>query len=119
MIHTDGCKDAMRRYEKEVKEFETKWPNYCRKCGGWGGFYVNYDPSSRGTSLGRGYMTDFDLCLECLEKDLCPRCGKTIITIESDYSDTFKCDFCGFEEGKTSGLPEEPECFCYMELEDY
>lgn len=119
MIHTEGCKEARKRYDREVKQYQTKWPNHCKKCNGWGGFYVRYDPSPAGISLGSGYMTDFDLCLECLEKDVCPRCGKGIKVMEGEYFDTFRCENCGFEEGKTYGLPEEPECFCYMELEDY
>lgn len=51
---------------RRVAEFETKFPRYCRKCGGWGGRV--YEPY------------DYDECPECLGAKIpkCPICGEAI-----------------------------------------
>ena len=37
MKHTVYCDERTEKYREELKEFEAKYPNYCRKCGD-GGF---------------------------------------------------------------------------------
>jgi hypothetical protein len=113
-VHLRYCYDARRRWKKEVREFEKKFPNYCRRCGGVGGFIYRYDPSPKGIALSPGWMEDFETCEDCIEKDKCPRCREKIIWDTSGrYEDHYRCPTCGWNDLKLEeGLPEEPECCC-------
>ncbi len=119
MEHFPDCVEAFESYEKMKKKFEEKFPLYCRSCHGWSGKVIRYDPSPPGISLAPGYMEDFELCPDCTEKGLCPRCTAALVEDAGEYSDPFRCPVCGWTDNpdkesveKCSGLPEQPECWC-------
>lgn len=129
LTHKPGCEmlrywdefeEAKINFEREILAYKAKWPNYCEECGGWGGHVSYYDPSPSGIGLSPGYMMDYDPCAECLEQDICPRCGfKTPdIFVEGEYEDYYQCPKCGWKEGD-EGIPQEPpwppECTCWEE----
>lgn len=104
MEHHKECDDNHREYERLLKEFEDKYPNYCRKCGGYGGFhdYGGYwEPPS------------FDEC-ECLSSGHCPQCGKPTFT----EGDEEECSACGWNMENPNTAPEPPECWCDYGYED-
>ena len=115
--HSPECTKAFEEAEKARAEYRQKWPNFCKNCSGWGGSYSTYDPSPAGVSLGSGFMYDYEPCGDCLEKGICPRCGKESKRMKKameEGTDDFTCEHCGWsEEEKTEGMPEEPECWCY------
>lgn len=113
--HSYECRKSFDLYNKEVKEYKKKWPNYCRTCRGWSGEFYSYDPSPAGISLGSGYMTDFEPCPDCYENGKCARCGEQIFNPEEGDDPEF-CPHCGFDFGvKHNGLRLEPECYCEIE----
>ena len=114
MKHTDHCIKVQEDYKREKELFERVFPNYCRNCRGWGGFGYYYDPSPAGVSLGSGSMYDWEPCGHCIENALCPLCGKDIVEGEMHWF----CPSCGWIEGESEGLRDEPECYCW-ELETY
>lgn len=123
--HTEFCKRQFKYYDEGLKKYEDKWPNYCKHCDGWGGFWSQYDPSPPGISLGAGYIMDFDTCEHCTDKGICPRCGKKDTTnalMDMTYEDLeYKCPHCGWkadtDDEDSWGLPESPVCCCEMEQE--
>jgi len=64
MIHTKEC-------TKRIKEFTNKYPNYCKTCGGWGGF-VEYNYPNE--------PDEFIECSNCIgaENPKCALCGEPI-----------------------------------------
>lgn len=109
--HDEHC-----RYN-EQKAIYDRWydehPQACRKCGGWGLIYTQYDPSPAGGGLAPGYLEDVDLC-ECLENDTCPVCGQIELEWRNDDMNC-KCSRCGYddEHPQKTAAPPEPECYCW------
>lgn len=67
--HTPECLAV----QKQRAAWLAKWPNYCRKCEGDGGFCTPsnyYEPG------------DYAPC-ECTEMGICPRCGQPDLDAES------------------------------------
>ncbi len=113
--HTQFCNDRQAKYKAAIAEYELAHPNYCRKCGGVGGFYTSYDPSPPGVSLSPGYMLDYDPCSECVEQGKCPVCGQETLNDDGD-----KCSSCGWncEDDQKTAAPVEPDCECwYYEID--
>jgi len=124
--HTRFCNDQFKKHDKIVTEYEKKWPNYCKKCNGWGGFWSQYDPSPAGIALAPGYMLDFEPCDQCIEEGICPRCGQTSSLIELDVEDgdDIICPNCNWKSDNNCqdmsemwGLPQPPVCMCELETE--
>ena len=69
-------------------EYEKIYPNYCKKCEGWG-MFKRLSPDI--------YFWD---CEECITKGVCPRCGeKALDTMDS-------CTKCGWHRNEGNrGLP--------------
>lgn len=106
--HTDQCRDKFIQFVADKLEYVINFPNYCRKCNGYGGTTYSYDPSPSGVGLGSGQVHDVVLCEACAENGFCSQCLYTIDTSSDD-----PCPNCGWEWGQ--GLPEEPECWCHEE----
>ncbi|MHA2066250.1 MAG: hypothetical protein ACXABY_17900 [Candidatus Thorarchaeota archaeon] len=126
--HKDSCSEVKYadEYAQDLKEWKLdlatyikQWPDYCKECNGWGGQTSTYDPSPAGISLSPGYMTDYDPCGECVEKDICPRCAeKSVKLIEHDEKgDHYACLECKWVEQEDEGCPldppDSPECDCW------
>ena len=114
--HHPECQKVIDDTEKIRKAWEKKWPDHCKKCHGYGGFYDYYDPSPAGICLASGRMVDFEPCQECYEKGLCPRCGKD--NNIGDAEEFGVCKFCGWDEKEPDGLMDQAECFC-IHMEDW
>ena len=78
MCHSQSCFERLAAYQDEIKTFESKYPKYCRECGGNGGYWYSYDPSASGISLASGFMTDFESCEFCVGSGVCPQCGSNL-----------------------------------------
>lgn len=105
--HTVGCLEREKLALAAREEYTGKWPNFCKKCRGWGGFASTYDPSPAGVSLSPGFMYDFDVCPACVEEGICPRCGEQSLDEEGNV-----CSSCGWTSDD-EGLPPMHECFCW------
>lgn len=67
-VHKYDCERKFLESKAAREAWETKWPKYCRKCHGLGGFHH---------SSYRWDEPDSDeACSECVEKGRCPRCGR-------------------------------------------
>jgi hypothetical protein len=120
ITHAPECQARLDARKAEIAAWIAAWPNHCKRCGGWGGFASTYDPSPSGVTLGHGVMHDFDTCPDCIDKGLCPRCGKEL-TIGPNVrahpgleSITTLCPACRWQDNETLGCPEPPECFCWI-----
>ncbi len=114
MTHTLACDARRLVWQKERGVFTSKYPNHCKVCNGDGGRTVRYDPSASGVSLASGYMEDFDECLACLGKGICPRCGKEL-SCAADYD---YCE-CGYTTDATEENPPAVySCYCYENMQD-
>ena len=99
MNHSEECM-------KRAREFEKKYPNYCRTCGGWGGFLV---PGVRTFSNGDpGYPDEFEDCQDCVCQFKCPLCEKEFPEENMD-DDILPCGHEQYPEGI-------PECYCWVEF---
>ncbi len=93
----------------ESSQYQADYPNYCRRCDGWGGRWVSYDPSPRGISLAPGTMQDFDACPNCLDLGKCPRCMTDLC---DEGGDIAQCPNCSLDtEEEFDGYPPQPEQF--------
>ncbi|MHA2046156.1 MAG: hypothetical protein ACW99G_15295 [Candidatus Thorarchaeota archaeon] len=120
--HTGYCKKRKSRYYEKKAAFIHKWGDHCRTCGGQGGKYGQYDPSGYGVMLSPGAMVEFHECPDCLDKNICPRCGENIVR-RNDIDQT-ACLHCDWSEEDAESdydgdycLPPEFECSCYEEDE--
>lgn len=118
--HTPECRDAIDQRNLEIATYVTDWPDYCRRCQGWGGSHSTYDPSPAGVALGPGTMDDFDTCPDCIDKGLCPRCGESLSTGASmvailDAPPLLRCPACKWTDEETPGCPEPAECLCWVQ----
>lgn len=109
MIHSSKCIKARFAHQNLVDEYTKTWPHYCQTCYGWGGQSYRYDPSPRGVSLASGYFEDFEPCPDCIESGKCPRCFQSCDTTQDE------CPHCHLDFTRPDGLPEPPECLCWME----
>ena len=103
--HTTECRKANARWSNVRDEYAARWPNHCQTCGGWGG------SSSPGCSVpyGSTYVSlpdDVDICPDCQEQGMCPRCGSGM-----DVEAEAPCPACGWSWGD-EGIPEPPGCVC-------
>ena len=110
MFHTSDCLKSNLKYEEFYKDWIHRYPNYCASCGGWGATVVV------GCSVPYGNTSvnlpdEVDICPDCLEQGICPRCGEHSM-VDQD-SDAEHCTSCGWVNGD-SGLPEPPECYCFF-----
>lgn len=119
--HSIECISRRAAWALEVHEYIIRWPNYCRKCRGWGGHMDSYDPSPAGVSLSAGRMYEFEPCPDCMDAFRCPRCGRQALveniddtTVEIDDPEEARCLNCGWRM-ESGGLPEEVECWCEPE----
>ena len=106
--HTEQCLQDTAEWERIKNEYESRWPHYCRTCMGWGALYS-------GIEYGKPVV---DPCPDCSDKGRCPRCGHQIYSEPSDWDDDTTCPECGWREGATEGIPEAPECLCWLKKED-
>jgi len=69
--HTKDCIEWSKAHKAAAAEYEAKWPNYCKKCGGMRGD-THYE---NGAPHGCGYwaMPVSEPCEDCYDK--CSRCG--------------------------------------------
>jgi len=112
-LHTKECIEANLDYTKEVQNYVNKWPNYCRECSGWGGFYET------GCSVPYG-STYVDLpgstepCPDCQEEGKCPRCMTDMDVSEEENA----CPKCGWKWGD-EGIPlDPPGCICPIDISE-
>lgn len=85
---------------KEGSEYEIKWPNYCRKCYGNGGF-IDYE--YRGEFHGVPASEQiYNYCTQCIESNECPRCrsqeNNFYSALDSDEVQ-LTCFSCGWKDG--------------------
>ncbi len=72
----------------ERTEYQETYPNYCKRCQGWG-MFKRLSPDVR--------IWD---CEECITKGRCPRCG------ENALNEMDTCANCGwYRDDNTRGLP--------------
>jgi len=113
---TDECKQRRAEWIKASAEYLGKWTKVCRECRGKGGHVYYDDPGVSDCSLPGGAMPFSELCEKCLEKGICPRCGK-LAWFDDEYEQgKIVCPHCGWTEGNSEhSMPEQPECVCYEE----
>lgn len=119
MHHSAACIAASERLEAANAAYKKEWPDYCRSCGGHGGF------SSPGCSVpyGATYVSlpdDYDPCPDCWEDGGCPRCGKEIMSREAAEEGAEipeVCPHCGWKDGDP-GLQEEDICACAFYVDE-
>jgi hypothetical protein len=101
MADLDREQKSRDEIEAEVKKqneaWKAKWPNYCRKCGGWG---LIGEPPSTPEDPGP------DPCDAFGEEDRCHRCGGELEPVYSEAGDpengprldidSWKCKACSW-----------------------
>ncbi len=114
--HDEQCLYLQLKAERQVRAYRATWPAHCKDCSGWGGRFVEYDPSPSGVALSPGTMTDWDACGTCTENMICGRCFGELVELEDDL---LRCTGCGFKPGENAGEPEFYSCegACELALE--
>jgi hypothetical protein len=56
---------------------------------------------------------EVDPCPACIETGHCPWCGR-VAYARHPLEDAY-CPQCGWEDGQSEGLPQEPECLCWCD----
>jgi hypothetical protein len=105
-VHTESCYNNIVITEKARADFRAKWPKSCLKCQATG--WISW--TENGAPFGEGYwpMPMTDICPDCIEKGICPRCG---FTGSLNEEGTECCD-CGWTSETTDPMPDEPACSC-------
>jgi len=99
-LHSDACMLETWRVLAAYIDYLAQWPHHCHACQGEGGttYYGEDQP-------------EFVLCHECVERGLCPRCGRETINDDADEP----CRVCSWDPlGVTSddiAPPERLECW--------
>jgi predicted RNA-binding Zn-ribbon protein involved in translation (DUF1610 family) len=124
--HTAECNKLFEEAMAAHEAWRQRWPKFCKTCFGKGVHEYSYDPSPAGVSLAPGRMTDIELCPDCTEKDICPRCGHHIDGLARTWAELdveLSCPTCGWWWGCTDSrrpmldrdiMPMlDVECTCY------
>jgi hypothetical protein len=80
---------ALRGMEEQNFQFQSKWPNYCRACGGWGGA-TDYQSVPWGSTTASTPI--FEVC-DALPETQCHRCGQHGLGEGGDGP----CKVCGWD----------------------
>ena len=95
------------------RQWQQQWPNHCTRCEGAGVLEYDDDPSPTGVSLAPGTMRFTDPCPQCVEYDLCPRCGGDLDELTGDEALT--CPHCGWNSENPERCPPDPREGCFGE----
>lgn len=87
-----------KQYWQEVadynREWETKWPNYCKACNGWGSIYT---PGKYSGPYDQCYPETVDECSAMWESSLGERCHRCLGELtEATEDQQPKCKVCGW-----------------------
>lgn len=117
IYHTDKCLEWQFKLEKEVKEFDLKYPHACKACGGAG--ELTYSENQSPIGSGERWMEQMtDCCSTCVEKGICPLCGTTTLyEVDNGADYDWRCDECHWSE-QSSTKEVRPwefdgDCDCY------
>ncbi len=111
MGHTQWCLEILEQDECWVEQ----WPRFCVACGGYGQVEEGFGLSSLGVALGSGFMAVVDVCPDCAEQGICPRCGLSGLVESLDWEEVCvegPCVLCGwiYSDGGRPGYGYECEC---------
>ena len=96
---TQLCINTTKEIIQDIKDFEKKYPKYCKKCGGQG---FTTDP---GTQWEPPYS---EQCDYCTIKGICPLCGQ-----ESIDEGCENCTNCEWDWDSTIVISEQIGCVCH------
>lgn len=121
MEHKQACEAARQEYLRKLAEWEAKYPNYCRNCGGAGSVLVteNYAPHGARSA----WPCTFEDVCDCVIEGRCPRCGATLPESNPDAEPGLElCLQCSWDA--TTPLKEQQhapewECTCWFDEPDY
>jgi len=143
-IHWNSCASGLIRDIRTINKWVSRWPNFCKLCGGTG-----VRCSIGGTRVHYPIHGCTDPCEDCvvpddIEKMRCPRCGELIYNsivksykvpqedlwlvakhghdgiIESWLERNGDCPMCGWEHGFMARdyVPEGGGCWCWEYMAD-
>lgn len=96
-VHTEKCLEFQKRLEDKLKEFDLKYPNCCKTCGGSGEIHYRENQSPIGSGE-RWMMDEVDICPECIENGICPLCGEEFNWQGKEWDLDFSfCKKCGYD----------------------
>lgn len=97
MGHRKECIEMTETSVTARDKYDERWPRACKSCGASGAI----EWIENGAPMGEGYwpMPMADICANCSELLLCPRCGATNPE-EWFESDDNPCPECGWNWGK-------------------
>lgn len=101
--HSETCKRLFSDYEKQVQDWEEKYPNFCRVCMGVGSLYQPGDWVPYGSTSAQLPGWD-ESCGECVEQGKCSRCRVQLVNPEEyDFENPLVCFQCGWHENPNPG----------------
>ena len=94
--------EIWNEFRQQNNEWVAAHPNFCRACCGYGATY--YPPTGSKPNT-------VDICSNCVEKNVCPVCSKSLTTFTLNGMMSSRCDCCGqFDESdiwdRIKGMPE-------------
>lgn len=121
MEHSETCQIRFAKHEEAIHAYTTQYPNYCRKCNGWG--VVSWTENQAPLGSGQNWPMEMSDPCTCVEEGKCPRCGEKAINLteEGDFPPDGipACSACGWRDGEpsTAGISPDYECDCWYEEE--
>ena len=112
MQHTDKCLALQKKYADAIRAWEARYPQYCHTCYG-SGFLETRDSVPYGST--NVTLVGEDPCPQCVEKGICPRCGKFLI-FDPDNDEREICVFCKWDEKNGDPRPPDFEGPCECEM---
>ncbi len=86
-------------------DWAAKWPDHCKKCGGWG-MHTAYDSVPYGSTYVN--MPTSEACDAYEDEKTCHRCGKPGLQAETAEGPCFLCGW-NYDDGMPYDEPYFPE----------
>ena len=124
LIHSEKCLKEQQEYRDKIENFKKTWPDYCKKCGGYG-IASWYESAPYGSASAQMPMSEY--CEYCVGSNKCSRCGEGLTdsdeALDEMLMERVYCKICNWHDGSKErqgdgfALPYKSDDYCECEIE--